>query len=986
MRCTRQISSGCVAELVSGLANSDIIRKEKHILVGRLKQFPAAEVQSHCQQLLCSNASLETLVSAFEYLLQGNFGLPDTFCHKLLDKTVIDISHSPIGSVRLLRSCQTALKLLRSLGLEAVPAKVAEKLRSVLIERLVDLQQSGGSDCLCLAYLLLVALCRSDLPSLTLQSLTGQPTDRAAASSQLAFWNALLTQDAYLSRRGSVTPNDDEVRDSSCSIDVHRLLDCLLYALQLNSVAADPLLLSRTILLCYEALLARCQSTDGESYDSRLAQPQLTQLTLDYVMANMESHIFLVKHNCSAIFNCLVRLIDRISGCWDAVLRRVHSLSWEAKAKYALLQGLAAAQPRLVLTACPNVLRVAVRQSREHVLGYYASDLFLALVPHCESPSTWLDALVKGVDNASDGHLLSIRDHFLQKLVRLKQPEFLSALCQAQYRKQRHRASRVKLLILSAGLKRVRLGEKECGILASLLRPACFWLHSRISFDAFNIWLSTQQSGAASNTDDSSPSVARQLLSNQFNFCSEFFTAWLGCPRSEERQRLAATFHAFLKRSLAWVKSGVFNSAEEAAAFYTDRLIQLCRTLLSQLHPGCSFPRRSSILELCLAALRCGMRSDVCTADFDPRQLLGNFSGAVAAQIADTFDANRANAVQLLSLIMQPTQTDLAAALASSAVSMHRSWRPQDAPTAHHLFVVLTEPAAPRQCRLALAKALGKSGVAADAFVDDGSKTQLVEWLTDQLEQQVTDAETAGLRFAAIRSPMHPTLHCLRRLAPFCKGSLSPLQLAERLLLLAKRATRAVSPVVASSAPEGGIVDGGGGSDSGGFPLGPGLSLESGCFDANEEAAGDPAANLPEFLVVCCWRTVKEASLLVAELSERHIPGDCGAEGSQEFIERMVRTIHAFYKELLFDSRHRGAFELAYEGFGRFCASVWRCPAAPLGCLPAGWLAELLSDLAGPPVDRLRLCLTRRSAGLPYYILGIVASEPARTKASPRPL
>uniref|UniRef100_A0A1I8I069 DUF2428 domain-containing protein n=1 Tax=Macrostomum lignano TaxID=282301 RepID=A0A1I8I069_9PLAT len=367
MRCTRQISSGCVAELVSGLANSDISRKEKHILVG------------------------------------------------------------PIGSARLLRSCQTALKLLRSLGLEAVPAEVAEKLRSVLIERLVDLQQSGGSDCcLCLAYLLLVALCRSDLPSLTLQSLTGQPTDRAAASSQLAFWNALLTQDAYLSRRGSVTPNDDEVRDSSCSIDVPRLLDCLQYALQLNSVAADPLLLSKTILLCYEALLARSHQ----------------------------------------------RLLGR-----SAPPSSLSQLGGQGQIRTATGSGGCAAQTGADrLSQCAQV--VAVRQSREHVLGYYRT-LFLALVPHCESPSTWLDALVKGVDNASDGHLLSIRDHFLQKLVRLKQPEFLSALCQAQYRKQRHRASRVKLLILSAGLKRVRLGEKECGILASLLRPACFWLHSR---------------------------------------------------------------------------------------------------------------------------------------------------------------------------------------------------------------------------------------------------------------------------------------------------------------------------------------------------------------------------------------------------------------------------------------------------------------------------------------------------------------------------
>uniref|UniRef100_A0A1I8JPP7 PNPLA domain-containing protein n=1 Tax=Macrostomum lignano TaxID=282301 RepID=A0A1I8JPP7_9PLAT len=126
-------SSGCVAELVSGLANSDISRKEKHIL--------------------------------------------------------------PIGSARLLRSCQTALKLLRKqLGLDAVPAEVAEKLRSAAVWR-IRLPVR-------LAYLLLVAL-----PAVAHQA-SRQTRQQPAA--QLAFWNALLTQDAYLSRRGSVTPNDDE--------------------------------------------------------------------------------------------------------------------------------------------------------------------------------------------------------------------------------------------------------------------------------------------------------------------------------------------------------------------------------------------------------------------------------------------------------------------------------------------------------------------------------------------------------------------------------------------------------------------------------------------------------------------------------------------------------------------------------------------------------------------------------------------------------
>uniref|UniRef100_A0A1I8JM17 VPS9 domain-containing protein n=1 Tax=Macrostomum lignano TaxID=282301 RepID=A0A1I8JM17_9PLAT len=115
------------------------------------------------------------------------------------------------------RSCQTALKLLRSLGLEAVPAEASR--------------------------------------------------NRAAASSQLQHFGRrfiatqsspsflVVSLDLAAHARNRALRSDREL--SSCSIDVPRLLDCLQYALQLNSVAADPLLLSKTILLCYEALLAR---------------------------------------------------------------------------------------------------------------------------------------------------------------------------------------------------------------------------------------------------------------------------------------------------------------------------------------------------------------------------------------------------------------------------------------------------------------------------------------------------------------------------------------------------------------------------------------------------------------------------------------------------------------------------------------------------------------------------------------------------------
>ena len=37
-----------------------------------------------------------------------------------------------------------------------------------------------------------------------------------------------------------------------------------------------------------------------------------------------------------------------------------------------------------------------------------------------------------------------------------------------------------------------------------------------------------------------------------------------------------------------------------------------------------------------------------------------------------------------------------------------------------------------------------------------------------------------------------------------------------------------------------------------------------------------------------------------------------------------LRTIGAFFTKVLLTSKHRGAFELAYTGFAKLCAVLWR--------------------------------------------------------------
>lgn len=70
----------------------------------------------------------------------------------------------------------------------------------------------------------------------------------------------------------------------------------------------------------------------------------------------------------------------------------------------------------------------------------------------------------------------------------------------------------------------------------------------------------------------------------------------------------------------------------------------------------------------------------------------------------------------------------------------------------------------------------------------------------------------------------------------------------------------------------------------------------------------------------------------------------------------------------LTEARHRGAFEMAYTGFTKLCHCLWTSSCSALHQKPSCWVQELLESLQSTSLSRL-LTITRRSAGLPFYLL-----------------
>ncbi|GCB77778.1 hypothetical protein scyTo_0020033, partial [Scyliorhinus torazame] len=130
-----------------------------------------------------------------------------------------------------------------------------------------------------------------------------------------------------------------------------------------------------------------------------------------------------------------------------------------------------------------------------------------------------------------------------------------------------------------------------------------------------------------------------------------------------------------------------------------------------------------------------------------------------------------------------------------------------------------------------------------------------------------------------------------------------------------------------------------------------------------------------QMVLVCCWRSMKEISLLLGLLCQ-NLPLQSTPDSKDGLLMfHQVREIGEYFKCQLLQSRHRGAFELAYVGFVKLTEMLTSCNNRDLQKLPQQWLEEVLLEVkSSSPVSKL--CATRRSAGIPFYIQALVSSEP----------
>ncbi|XP_044515397.1 thyroid adenoma-associated protein [Gracilinanus agilis] len=456
---------------------------------------------------------------------------------------------------------------------------------------------------------------------------------------------------------------------------------------------------------------------------------------------------------------------------------------------------------------------------------------------------------------------------------------------------------------------------------------------------------------------------------------------------------------------------------------YQDFMSSICNSLFEALFPGSSHATKFSALTILgsIAEIFPDPEGKAQTV-FQLSQEI-NFSRVetIMECFSSTFEEVKILAFDLLMKFPKTTvhfQDSLKLqALFRAAVDLSTSTKPYDCVTASYLLrfligqegllsalaVFFNNPLGPSPCQ-----AGGEEPV---AFVERNA-LMVIRYLLENLEREISQAESSLLQAAAL-FPMYGRVHCI--IGAFQQLSLNNLAMVTewrnvvaKLILTSYRLSAVVAPVVQSSSPEGLIpMD----TDSETASRLQMILNEIQPRDTNDyfnqvkmtkklksldledvAAAGAPMITTSmemkgkegqscdvtaQAVLVCCWRSMKEVALLLGMLCQL-VPLQAVPEAPDGLVTvEQVKNIGNYFKQHLLQSRHRGAFELAYTGFVKLTQVLSRCPNECLQRLPEQWLRDVLEEIKSSNPSS-KLCATRRSAGIPFYIQALLASEPKK--------
>ncbi|XP_017580907.2 thyroid adenoma-associated protein homolog isoform X1 [Pygocentrus nattereri] len=150
------------------------------------------------------------------------------------------------------------------------------------------------------------------------------------------------------------------------------------------------------------------------------------------------------------------------------------------------------------------------------------------------------------------------------------------------------------------------------------------------------------------------------------------------------------------------------------------------------------------------------------------------------------------------------------------------------------------------------------------------------------------------------------------------------------------------------------------------------LISKGGTGQARLDEEGEENVLLSEehsLVLTCCWVTLKEMGIFLGSLVERILSVPC-KDTPLLTVEDLQRASKVF-TDIILKCRHWGAVEGCCIGFTKFCAALLASSDPELREIPGHILQQGLNVLQSPRATSV----TRRAAGLPMLILGVLAAE-----------
>ncbi|ESO99953.1 hypothetical protein LOTGIDRAFT_112768, partial [Lottia gigantea] len=788
----------------------------------------------------------------------------------------------------------------------------------------------------------------------------------------------------------------------------------ILQLVQLVSNPASKVILSKLISLWTEKAL-------NLSKDPKLPQglqarfiggSELVQNILEYIWNSVDDSLDAVRQNARIAFDQILKTHILLSKGSDIetdpwiskLIKEVLDIPWCKRGKYAPLSCLVGnlGASRLI-QHCPNITNYIIHQLADHTLACYCSEFYeklytshkLELSP--EKSFEWFKIWVNPVIEGLCLNCKSTKNHILQYLLP-KLMSFSNDILQymIEYLSNRDSQSQGTLGALIMCLRRGRsLGllddqksdEKMwCGVVhMDVLKYALCSLDEQIRLDAFSLMCENKKTSKPikslefelvklfipNNLNNQAPSFRQHMTAYSKKFCNRINDSQNSLIRQmeksrkvEEKKQLQEELLKY-KNFLKWLQSCLFQCLYPGAAFaMRTSCLKLLRTLMDVLYP----PSSEQTFHF--------------FADFTSSHLV-----TLLECIADTFEDNKIEALKIFTNYVKCSDSSVIdhqqlKELFDTCVKLSVSTRPQDSTASAYLARCLlqidgiADVMKGYKLDLKILKNGTKNGI--DSSEPHSNYLQFVLLLLLSLQDQ-TEFAKKGLVLAAANRPIYPTIHCIRYILgdiklKSCSNSSSWKHCFKNLVKVCLEVAEIVSPVVQDSSPEGNV------------PAeairGPGLNFDAIAQTDEDrdlmleaEKSEKTVTLMPEYLVVCCWRSIKEVSLLLGEIClkvsiENEIHNEQGLLSFDQ-----IQDVGSYFITQLLQSKHRGAFELAYAGFVMLTERLWKSPLDKLNRLPLVWLDKLLEDIAQDD-GTTGLCSTRRSAGIPFYVQALLGTEP----------